>query len=97
MPLEHDRCAVVRLDRRPEVRSEGSAGAFAAGEVRAPETALDHSLATAFGDKEELLPAAFQRDGPALGIREANPVERLKSHRGSAQSARLHASALLRR
>jgi hypothetical protein len=80
VPLEEDRRAIVGLDRRPEVGSEGSALTVAKREVRTSEAAADRALATAFGEVQVLFPASFEGDRPALWVGEPNPVEGLESH-----------------
>jgi hypothetical protein len=80
VPLHHDHGAVVGLDDGAEVGPEGPFRAVAAWEVRAAEPPGDRALAASLGDKEQLLPAAVQADRPALGVGEADAIQRLKPH-----------------
>src|SRR6478736_4443484 len=50
------------------------------GKVRISETAGDRTLTQSFGKEQMLLPSALQRDRPALGVGEPNPVQLLQSH-----------------
>ena len=49
-------------------------------EVRAAEATVDDALAAALGQVQVLLPPALERDRPALGIGEPNPVQLLEPH-----------------
>ncbi len=78
--LEHDCRAVVGVDDGAEVRTERPGGGSAMREVRATEASVDRALAAALGQEQVLLPPALERDRPALGIGEANPVQVLELH-----------------
>ena len=83
MPLHHDHGPILGLDDGAEVGPEGAVGAVAAGEVRVAGPPADPALAAPFGEEEQLLPAAVQAYRPALGLGEADPVQRRKPHQPS--------------
>jgi hypothetical protein len=80
MPLHHDHRPVVGLDDRPEVRPERTSRALLQREVRAAEPPGYRPFTAPLGEEEHLLPAAVQADRPALGISEADAIQRLKPH-----------------
>jgi hypothetical protein len=61
-------------------KSEGAVRSLFPGEVRAAEAPGYRTLAASLGDKERLLPTAVKADRPALGIGEADAIQRLKPH-----------------
>src|SRR4051812_5873901 len=78
--LDVDGGAVVGLDDGPEVRHERTVGGTSLREVRPAEAPADRALTRALGEVEVLLPSTFEVDGPALGIAEADPVQRFEPH-----------------
>src|SRR3954465_7793469 len=82
IPLEiyQDGGAVVGRDGGAHFRTERPVRRPTKWMVGTAETASDLPLAPAVRQEEVLLPAAFQSDGPGLGVREANPVQVFKPH-----------------
>jgi hypothetical protein len=70
------------ITARPSVSMTARNGpaALLPGEIRAAEPPGDRPLTASVRDEEHLLPAAVEADGPALGIDEADAIQRLKPH-----------------
>lgn len=78
MPLKHDRRSIVGLDSGAEIWPERARGTLAPWEVRAAEPTSDQALTAPLSEIQMLLPAALKSDHPALGVREADAVQRLE-------------------